>query len=71
MEYRKAKLLFLMLPFLVLIVVGGILVLFASTSFWEEGRGTVFYNPLGVPGILAIVVGVTGLFLLFITKWSP
>jgi hypothetical protein len=63
-DYEKAKLLFLMMPFLVLTIVGFVLVLYASTAFGEEGKGTVFYNPLGVPGILAVLIGLVGLLLL-------
>lgn len=68
MDYRKAKLLFLTLPFLVLIVVGAVAVLYASTVFGVSGEGTIFYTPLGVPGILAIIVGLAGLLLLGLTK---
>ena len=68
MDYEKAKLLFLMLPFLVLTVVGAIAVLLASTVFGEERAGTVFNNPPGVLGIIAIIVGLAGLLLLRITK---
>ena len=68
MEYRKAKLLFLMLPFVVLTVAGAIAVLLASTTVVEEGKGTIFYNPMGVPGIIAIIVGLAGLLLLRLTK---
>jgi uncharacterized membrane protein len=64
MDHERAKLLFLMMPFLVITVVGLVLVLYASTSFSEEGKGTVFYNPLGVPGILAVLIGLAGLLLL-------
>ncbi len=64
MDHERAKLLFLMMPFLVMTIVGLALVLYASTSFSEEGKGTVFYNPLGVPGILAALIGVAGLLLL-------
>jgi len=68
MDYGKAKLLFLMLPLLVLTVVGAVLVLYASTAFGVEGKGTIFYNPLGVPGIIAIIVGLAGLLLLRLTR---
>jgi hypothetical protein len=68
MDYGKAKLLFLMLPFLVLTVVGAFAILLASTTFGVSGEGTVFYTPLGVPGILAIIVGLAGLLLLGLTK---
>ena len=68
MDYKKAKLLFLMLPFLVLTVVGTIAVLLASTVSGPERAGTVFNNPLGVPGIIAIIVGLAGLLLLRLTK---
>ena len=68
MDYKKAKLLFLMLPFLVLTVVGAVAVLLASTVFGEEGAGTVFNDPLGVLGITAIIVGLAGLLLLRLTK---
>jgi hypothetical protein len=67
-EYRKAKLLFLMLPFLVLTVVGAIAVLLASTTVMVAGEGTIFYTPLGAPGIIAIIVGLAGLLLLRLTK---
>jgi uncharacterized membrane protein YuzA (DUF378 family) len=68
MDYKKAKLLFLMLPFLVLTVVGAVAVLLASTFFGEERAGTVFNNPPGVLGIIAIIVGLAGLLLLRLTK---
>jgi hypothetical protein len=68
MDCKKAKLLFLMLPFLVLTVVGAVAVLLASTVFGEEGAGAVFNNPLGVLGIIAIIVGLAGLLLLRLTK---
>jgi|GEM_PF-3503274 len=57
MEADRTNQLFMELPFLVLILAGAILVLFASTTFWEEGQGRVFYVPLGFPGILAILLG--------------
>jgi hypothetical protein len=53
-----------MMPFLVITIVGFVFVLHASTAFGEEGKGTVFYNPLGVPGILAVLIGLVGLLLL-------
>jgi hypothetical protein len=68
MDHGKAKLLFLMLPFLVITVVGAIAVLLASTTFGVSGEGTIFYTPLGVPGILAIIVGLVGLLLLRLTR---
>jgi hypothetical protein len=68
MDYGKAKLLFLMLPFLVLTVVGAIAVLLASTTVVIAGEGTIFYTPLGVPGIIAIIVGLAGLLFLRLTK---
>jgi len=68
MDYEKAKLLFLMLPFMALVVAGAILVFFAATVFSEEGRGRVFEDSLGVPGIIAIIVGLAGLLLLRLTK---
>ena len=68
MDYGKAKLLFLMLPFLVLTVVGAIAVLLASTTFWASGEGRVFYTPLGVPGIISIIVGLVGFLLLRLTR---
>jgi len=68
MDYGKAKLLFMMLPFMALVVAGAILVFFAATVFGEEGRGRVFENSLGVPGIIAIIVGLAGLLLLRLTK---
>jgi len=64
MDYEKTKLLFLMVPFLAIIIVGSVLILYASTAFGEEGKGTVFYNPFGVPGILAVLIGLAGLLLL-------
>jgi hypothetical protein len=68
MNHEEAKRRFLMLPFLVLTVVGAVLVLYASTAFGVEGKGTVFYNPLGTPGIIAIIVGLAGLLLLRLSK---
>jgi len=68
MDYGKAKKLFLMLSFLVLTVVGAIAVLLASTTFGIGGEGTVFYTPLGVPGIIAIIVGLAALLLLWLAK---
>lgn len=64
MDHEKAKLLFMMLPFMALVVAGAILVFFAATVFSEEGRGRVFENSLGVPGILAVLIGLAGLLLL-------
>ncbi len=64
MEVARAKQLFMMLPFIVLVLAGAILILFASTTYWEEGQGRAFYSPLGVPGILAILVGGVALILL-------
>ena len=65
MDDSKAKLLFMMMPFVVLVVAGAILVLFASTPiWWEEGRGYVFYTPLGIPGVLLILIGVGALALI-------
>jgi hypothetical protein len=57
-----------MVPFLVTTIVGSVLILYASTVFGEEGKGTVFYNPLGVPGILAVVIGLAGLLLLMLAR---
>ena len=68
MDYEKAKLLFLMLPFLVLTAFGAIAVLLASTTFGVAGEGTIFYTPLGVSGIIAIIVGLAGLLLLRLAK---
>ena len=64
MDHENAKLLFMMLPFMALVVAGAILVFFAATVFSEEGRGRVFENSLGVPGILAVLIGLAGLLLL-------
>ena len=64
MDERKARLLFMMLPFMALVVAGAILVFFAATVFSEEGRGRVFENSLGVPAILAILIGLIALLLL-------
>lgn len=64
MDERRARLLFMMLPFMALVVVGAILVFFAATVFWEEGRGRVFEHSLGVPGILAMLIGLIALMLL-------
>ena len=64
MDDSKAKLLFMMMPFVVLVVAGAILILFASTTIWEEGRGRVFYTPLGIPGVLLILIGVGALALI-------
>jgi len=63
-DHEKAKLLFMMLPFMAFVVAGAILVFFAATVFSEEGRGRVFENSLGVPGILAVLIGLAGLLLL-------
>jgi hypothetical protein len=68
MDYRKAKLLFLMVPFMVLILVGAIAVLIASTTFGTSMEGRIFYAPMGVPGIIAIIVGLAGVLLLRLTK---
>lgn len=64
MDERKARMLFMMLPFIALVVVGAILVLFSATVFSEEESGRVFENSLGVPGILAILIGLIALLLL-------
>jgi hypothetical protein len=55
-------LLLIAIPFVVLIILGAIAVLLASTVFWVEGKGRIFYGPLGVPGILAMLAGVVGVF---------
>ena len=64
MDEQKARLLFMMLPFVTLVVAGAILVFFAATVFGEDGRTRVFENSLGVPGILAILIGLLALLLL-------
>ena len=57
--------------FVVLIVAGAILLVYASNSLivFDGGGGhRVFVNEFGVPGILAIVVGAVGLFWSFIIE---
>jgi len=57
---RDVVLVLMAIPFVALIILGAIAVLFASTVFFAEGEGRVFYGPLGVPGILAMLAGVVG-----------
>jgi len=73
MGEHQTKIWLKMLLFVVFIVAGVILLVYASFSLGVcDGGGChrIFANDLGIPGILAIVVGVVGLFWLFITKWS-
>jgi hypothetical protein len=44
----------------VLIILGAIAVLLASTVFFVEGKGRIFYGPMGDPGIIAILAGLVG-----------
>jgi hypothetical protein len=57
---RELVLLLIAIPFVVFIILGAIAVLLASTVFFVEGKGRIFYGPLGIPGIIAILVGVVG-----------
>jgi len=57
---REFVLLLIAIPFVLFIILGAIAVLLASTVFFVEGEGRVFYGPLGVPGIIAILGGVAG-----------
>jgi hypothetical protein len=71
MDERQTKMWLKISLFVVLIVAGAILIFYASFSlivFDGSGGHRVFANEFGVPGILAIVVGVVGLFWLFIIK---
>jgi len=68
MGHERAKRSFIAVPSIAIMIVGLVLVLYASTSFGEEGKGTVFYAPLGVPGIIAVVIGLMGLLLLRISR---
>ena len=57
---REFVLLLIAIPFVLFIILGAIAVLLASTVFFVEGEGRVFYGPLGVPGIIAVLAGVVG-----------
>jgi hypothetical protein len=57
---RELVLLLMAIPFVVLIILGAIAVLLASLVFGVSGEGMIFYGPLGVPGIIAILAGVVG-----------
>jgi hypothetical protein len=57
---RELVLLLIVIPFVLLIILGAIAVLLASTVFFVEGEGRVFYGPLGGPGIIAILAGLVG-----------
>jgi hypothetical protein len=57
---REIALLLIAIPCGLLIILGAIAVLLASTVFFVEGEGRVFYGPLGIPGIIAILAGVVG-----------
>lgn len=67
MDEQSAKLAFKLAPFAVLLMAGVILLVFASTTIVAEGE-TKFYLPLGVPGILATLASVIGIYLVALTK---
>jgi TRAP-type mannitol/chloroaromatic compound transport system permease small subunit len=73
MDDHRSRIWLKIILYCVFIVAGVILVIYASFSlivFDGSGSHRVFVNEFGVPGILAIVVGLVGLFWLSITKWS-
>lgn len=68
MDERSAKLAFKLVPFVILLIAGVVLLLFASMTVMIAGEGMIFYLPLGIPGILAVLVGVIGISLVALTK---
>ncbi len=62
MNERSARLAFVLAPLVVLIAAGVVLLVFASMSIWADGE-RIFYLPLGIPGILAVLAGGIGIFL--------
>ena len=68
MDERSARLAFKLAPFVALLIGGGLLILFASTTVGIAGEGTIFYLPLGIAGILAVLAGAIGMFLVTLTK---
>ena len=67
MDDRMTKLLLMVLASLALIIVGSYLVLLA-TSVYRSGGDMVFQYQLGIPGIIAILVGLIGLLSLKLAK---
>ncbi len=67
MDERSSRLAFKLVPFVALLVAGAILLVFASTTIWAEGE-TIFYLPLGIPGIIAVLAGAIGMSLVALTR---
>jgi hypothetical protein len=61
------KLAFILAPFVVLLAAGVVLLVFASMSNYGDGE-LIFYLPLGIPGILAILAGLIGIFLVSLRR---
>lgn len=68
LDERTAKLAFKLVPFVILLIAGTVLLVFASMSVMIPGEGMIFYLPLGIPGILAVLVGIIGVFLIALTR---
>lgn len=68
LDERSAKFAFKLVPFVVLLIAGAVLLVFASMSLMIAGEGMIFYLPLGIPGVLAVLVGAIGILLVTLTK---
>jgi hypothetical protein len=64
---RTAKLAFKLVPFVILLIAGAILLLFASMSLMIDGE-RVFEPYLGTAGIVALIVGFIGILMIALTK---
>lgn len=62
MDERSSRFAFNLVSFVALLIAGIILLVFASTTIWAEGE-TIFYLPLGIPGIVAVLAGAIGISL--------
>ena len=67
MNERTAKLAFKLVPFVTLLIVGAILLLFASMSIVADGE-RVFEPYLGTAGVVAVIVGFIGILMIALTK---
>lgn len=61
-DERSSRFAFNLVSFVALLIAGIILLVFASTTIWAEGE-TIFYLPLGIPGIVAVLAGAIGISL--------
>jgi hypothetical protein len=68
LDERSAKLAFKLVPFVALLIAGVWLLVLASATVGIDGEGTIFYPPLGIPGIVAVLGGAIGIFLVALTR---